>query len=275
VLSGTAKIGFFARGERVLCLFPLAPKMSTRNAIATVVSVIVAGVVIAGATIGWPPIINSITSLFSSATIESSAAGRPSSGPFFAGEKIWLQLKGAKVERVYWLFDESDKIESSGVQVQHAFPFDDKASEGAVRYHRIDAFFRSGERYKSASTRVETSNQKLAVVIGNMMDAVRVLLADGLPGKRSLAGVSLAKYSKGRFETTAAVPVSFEPKGLGKEAVFSFSDIASAFDYKSADDAKKRLSEDSNIWVSADYTSPDGKKPVTIVKKLTIDEKPK
>ncbi len=256
--------------------------MPTRNVIVKIVSWIVAGIiagiVIAGSILGWPTIISCITSIFTSIfpspTIESSFSGRFSSGPFFAGEKIWLRLKGAEVERVYWLFDESDKIVNSGVQVQHAFPFDDKAPQGAVRYHRIDAFFRSGERYKSASARIATSNQKLAV-IDIMMDAVSVMAANALQGKWSLAGVSLAKYSKGRFEKTGAVPVSFQSKGPAKEAIFPFSDIASVLDYKSADDAKKRLSEDNDIWVSADYTSSDNKKLVTILKKLTTDEKPK
>jgi hypothetical protein len=255
-------------------VFPLAPKMPSRNVIVTILSVIVAGIVIAGSVIGWPTIISSITSIFPSPTIESSAAGRFSSGPFLAGEKIWLRLKGAEVERVYWLFDESDKIVSSGVQVQHAFPFDDKTPEGAIRYHRIDAFFRSGERYKSASARIATTNQKLAE-IDIMMDALSVAWAGALQSKWSLAGVSLVKYSKGRFEATGAIPDSFQWKGSEKVATFSFSDIASVFDYKSADDAKKRLSEDNDIWVSADYTSSDGRKPMTILQKLTTDKEPK
>jgi hypothetical protein len=87
-------------------VFPLARRMPSRSAIVKILSWIVAaiigGIVIAGQVFGWSTIISSVTSIFPSATIESSSVRPFSSGPFFAGEKIWLRLKGVEVERVYW-----------------------------------------------------------------------------------------------------------------------------------------------------------------------------
>ncbi len=260
-----------ASPDRVLCVCPFA-KMSTRSVVYTILSVIVAGIVIAGTIVGWPTIISSVTSLFPSPSIESSAAGRFSSEPFFADEKIWLRLKGAKVERVYWLFDENDKIEPSGVDVQHAFAFDDKVPQGATKIHRVDAFFRVGDKYKSASARITTSNQRLDIVAAAMMDAVKIMAAETLHGKWSLRSVSLAKYNHGKFETTGVVPTSFQSTGSTKEALFTYSDIASALNFKSTDQAKEHLSEQGDIWASVEYILPDGKTPVTILKKLTKEE---
>jgi hypothetical protein len=166
-------------------------------------------VIIPGSTIGWEKIIGSFSSLLPSVKIESSAVSRNSSGPFFAGEKIWLKLSGAEADRVYWAFDESDQVITSSVQIQHAFPFKSKSPQGTTEYHRVDAFYRAGDKYKWVSAKVPTTNQKLAAVAVDA-NSVSVTASETIRGGWSLAGVSLTKFVNGKFNQTAAVPVRSE-----------------------------------------------------------------
>jgi hypothetical protein len=50
--------------------------------------------------------------------------------------------------------------------------------------------------------------------------------------------------------------------------VFNYADIAASLGFKSADDAKKYLSENPNIWVSADYTKLEGQQPFAVLAKV-------
>src|SRR5713101_4386050 len=132
-----------------------------KKALITIASVIVAGIVIAGETLGWSELLKSVLHPFIGAKIVTLPVTRASATEFFAGEKVWFVLKDIQAQRVYWLFDESDKIAAIGAQVQYAFPFDGNAADGAVAYHRVDAFFKDGDHYRTASASVPILNTHL------------------------------------------------------------------------------------------------------------------
>ncbi len=253
--------------------------MGNPGKISSVIAVIVGGVIIAGATLGWDKLVGSITSLLPSVKIESSAVGRNSRGPFYAGEKIWLKLAGAEADRVYWAFDEGDQLISSGVQIQHAFPFKSKSDKGSEEYHRVDAFYRAGDRYKWVSTKVQTMNQKLAAV-ATEENSLNITAPEKIDSQWSLAAVSLTKFANGMFTKTADVPVAWESSGPEKHFAINYSDIATALGFKSAEDAKMYVSENPNLWISTSYRHPPGSaEEVAILQELPrgrdVTEKPK
>ncbi len=83
--------------------------------------------------------------------VAASSMGRrtPEDG-FWAGEVIRLRLEGAKANRVLWLFDEEEKPAWGPLDRERSFPFEKGAPRGALRDHRVDAFWKNGSKYESA-----------------------------------------------------------------------------------------------------------------------------
>ncbi len=85
--------------------------MDIKKAAIAVGAMVVAGVIIAGETLGWRTFLPS----FSSAQISVSPTSRPPSNAFFADEKLWVTLSKADTDHVYWVFNESTTVISGDV----------------------------------------------------------------------------------------------------------------------------------------------------------------
>ena len=173
---------------------------------------------------------------------------------------------------MYWIFDESEKVIAGGVQIQHAFQFDEQKPAWTDQYRRVDAFFKNGDRYSTASTRIRTSNLKLQAAVDIKDEKLEILTNSDIQGKWKLAEISLAKYVDGKFEEKTVLPATLQSAGTVVQAIVSLANIASIFGYKSEDDVKTRLSKDSNAWISTEYEPVGGGERLTILKQIGREE---
>jgi hypothetical protein len=197
-----------------------------------VATVIVAGVTLAAAVWlvhgGYEAIVERFGR---NATIHVWSIKRPDSRDLFAGERLRVDLVNVPSSRVFWLFDETE-VRTGGVAIEYVFA---NRKGGAVpEQHRIDAFYRDGNSYKSASLfplRIEP----LDLSVRFQLDSGRlaILLRDSLvstPRRNSwnLAGVGLREYRANRFvRTVDLAPQPSPPAGWtawfgGLDSVESF-----------------------------------------------------
>lgn len=233
-------------------------------------AVVIAGIVIAGQTLGW----RSFLPTFSSARINVSPTSRPPSEAFFADEKFWLTLSQAETDHVYWVFDESTNVISGGIQLQHAFPFDEKTPIGTEAKRRIDAFYKVGDDYRHVATRITVRNMQIKATASFGVSGLTFTLPTKLPGDWTLGTVRLARLSGGQFRNIAIEPESATATAADARVVWDGEKIASEFGYTSSEEAGMKLVANRMAWVSAEYKGPIAGETLTVVKPLGAQDKP-
>jgi len=214
-------------------------------------------------------------------TIEVKSVLHADKGRFYAGELLWITLKGTQTDRVYWLFDQGDTAQYSDIQIQHVFKLDDKRPKHAEKYHRVDAFFRDDTDYRTAHVLVPTINLKVQASVRIQPDGFDVVTPEQVESKYKLTRISLAKFRDGTFRETSEdglfrlVPISGQVT-----STITFAAASVALGYAPGPDAKKRLLADKDAYISITYRLIDNAtakytgEPLTILRNLG-DEEPK
>lgn len=130
--------------------------------------------------------------------ITVSSTARSGEAPYFAGEVLRFGLEGVQSPRVYWAFDEGSPVVGS-IEAQFAFPFDEHSPAGLPSDHRVDAFFKRGDGYRTASALVRTVNFKYAARVSVGDADIRVATPTEFASEWFLTGASIARFSGGKF----------------------------------------------------------------------------
>jgi hypothetical protein len=116
---------------------------------------------------------NWIKNQFSTPSIDFKHEFYPYTDKIYSGEQLRFFIVGTECEHVIWLFDEDeDNFRSGNKEVDYAFPYDDNRAPDISITHRVDAFCRKGDTYKSAMKRVTVLNR---MVIGELNEANKKL----------------------------------------------------------------------------------------------------
>lgn len=244
--------------------------MDIKKSLMTVGAVVVAGIIIAGQTLGW----HSFLPAFSAAQISISPSSRPPSDTFFADEKLWVTLSQAETDHVYWIFDENTNVISGGIQLQHTFPFDENAPIGKEAKRRIDAFYKVGDDYQHIATRVTVRNLQIKTTASFDPTGLAYTLPTTLPGDWKLGTVQLTRLSEGQYHNIAIAPESSSATATDARVVWNASKVASEFGYISSEEAGLKLVGNRTAWVSAEYKAQNKGGTLTVVKPLSIMDKP-
>ena len=231
-------------------------------------AVVVAGIVIAGQTLGW----RSFLPVFSSAQISISPTSRPPAEAFFADEKLWVTLSKAETDHVYWVFDEGTNVILGGIQLQYTFPFDAKAPIGKEAKRRIDAFYKVGDDYRHVATRVIVRNMQIKATASFGTFGLAFTLPTELPGDWKLGTVRLARLSQGQFHNLAIEPDSSTATATNARTVWDGAKVASEFGYASSEEAGLRLTANRTAWISAEYKGQNTGETLTVVKPIGGDK---
>lgn len=244
--------------------------MDWKKGVAGAGAVLVAGILIAGQTLGWRTFLPS----FSSAQISISPTSRPLSEAFFADEKLWVTLGGVETDRVYWVFDESDRVVAGGIQLQYTFPFNATAPVGGESKRRIDAFYKVGDEYKHTVKRVSVRNIQIRADSSFGPQGLAVTLPKEIPGEWKLDRVRLARLSKGGFKNAAIEPETSTASDTDARIVWNGAQVASEFGYRSSEEAGSKLISDGRVWISAEYKGNEMAETLTVVKPISTEDKP-
>ena len=162
------------------------------------------------------------TALFNVDSIRRWAAGnrilvtsatRGSVDEVFTGEVLRLTLDGVTSTRVFWVFDEEEPLRGH-VEAQYAFQFEPKAPAGQARDRRIDAFFRDGDSYETATVIVRTRNTNYSATAEiDSSNRVVVNAAQTFNGNWLLTSASLMRFANGSFSDD----VQLDPSALHAE----------------------------------------------------------
>lgn len=244
--------------------------MNFKNFSASAAAAIVAGVVIAGQTLGWRTFISS--SWFARISV-SPASRTPDAKDFFADEKLWVTLSEKETDHVYWVFDESSNVILGGVQLQYAFPFDPQKPIGVESSRRIDAFYKSGDGYRDVSTYVRVLNTQIRANATVGPNGLALSLQKELPGNWKLDTIDLAKLRDGKFQNLKIEPASSASTSAATEVMWNDASIASGFGYPTSKEAGAKLLLDTTAWVSAEYKGDKPGERLTVVKRLAPEAK--
>jgi len=196
-----------------------------------------------------------------------SSARRATAKEFLAGEKLRLCLKDVQSERVFWVFEESDVV-CGDIEIEHAFPFAEGTPLAQARDRRVDAFFKSGDKYKVATKLVRTRNVKYNTKITFKESQLSVTAEKVLASEWGLSAVSIAKYSNGKFASGDMIPVSLTKDGKIGMAVLGSDAVAKALGLTDTKDLKAKIALGKNAWVSYELLDTKGNNKITIVEPL-------
>lgn len=243
--------------------------MDVKKGLMGVGAVAVAGIVIAGQTLGW----RSFLPTFSSAQISIAPTSRPPSETFFADEKLWVTLSQAETDHVYWVFDESTNVITGGIQLQYTFPYDANAPIGREAKRRIDAFYKAGDGYRHVTTRVIVRNIKINASASFDVSGLEFSLPTKLPGDWRLGAVRLVRLTQGRFQNIAIEPKSSTATTTDAHIIWDGAKVASEFGYSSSEEAGMKLVANKTAWISAEYKGENTGETLTVVKPLSVLDK--
>ncbi len=238
--------------------------MDMKTTLAGAGAVLVAGIIIAGQTLGW----RSFLPAFSSAQIDIAPTSRAPSDAFFTDEKIWVTLAKADTDHVYWVFDESADVVSGGIQLQHSFSFDGNIPIGAETKRRIDAFYKDGDAYRHVTTRITVRNLQIKASASFGPAGLEFTLPTELPGNWKLDTVQLTRLSEGQYHDLGITPDSSSATGTEARIVWDGAAVASQFGYASFEEAGLKLVADKTAWISAEYKEQNDGATLTVVKAL-------
>jgi hypothetical protein len=202
---------------------------------------------------------------------------RPTQRPFneageaddavFANEIVLLQLKvkGVKPDRVVWLFDEAEPVVHVVGDVEHAFPYVPKESNGK-QFRRVDAFYKDGDDYGHVYTRIPVNNIKLAFNVSVDSAGIKSSANSDLVGQWKLSSFNLTTYDDGKYKWINQLPSGSSATGKETNVKWDFTGIANAFGDRSVEEVKGHIASDKKIWVTAKYESIDGKGSIVVSK---------
>lgn len=139
-------------------------------------------------------------------TIEVTSPENPNKNDYYAGEKLTLNIPNVESTSVYWVFDESAEAKRLGVSTEHIFAFD-AAQTGPRSTRRVDAFFRTEDRYETASAFVEIlNNQTVAISFDNEM--IEIAANTELEQDWLLQSVNFESFSNDEYVIWDVLPES-------------------------------------------------------------------
>lgn len=212
---------------------------------------------------------NTIRNWVAGTPIIVSSTTRGQAAEYLAGELLRLSLGSVRTPRVVWLFDD-EHVVVGAVEAQYAFPFEETAPSGQARDRRIDAFFKSGDSYKTATTLVRMRNIKYSAT-ANVEQSQMVLTA---PAEFAtgwfLKSASLASFGDGRF--TAHEPLPSKMVGDVAQFIATPSDTRVAF---GCDDpgSCNAIIRDNRAWASFLFVNKTTGTTLTVAKQLELAPK--
>lgn len=171
------------------------------------------------------------------------------------------------------MFDESTDVISGSVQLQHAFPFDEKTPIGTEAKRRIDVFYKVGDDYRHVAKRITVRNMQIKTTAAFDDSGLSFTLPTKLPGEWTLGTVRLARLSGGQFRNIAIEPESSMATAANARLVWNAAKVASEFGYASSEEAGMKLVANRTAWVSAEYKGPVSGETLTVVKLISAEDK--
>jgi hypothetical protein len=236
-------------------------------------------IIILGLTINF----DTIKSWVSDTRIIVSSKTRGVQTEYLAGEVLRLSVDGIQSPRVVWVFDENQTV-LGGVEAQYAFTYDPKAPSGQAVDHRIDAFYKTGDRYRPASVLLRTRNDNFKASLGVRGSDVVVTAPTEWGADWALTGASLTLFSDGQFtkraQFTRTIPRSGDDAGQGETPNHSFiltgKETQEAFGWAKTTDLSSGLSTDRRAWTQYEFRNKTTGASLAIAKPLyTAPQNPK
>lgn len=211
--------------------------------------------------------LNTIKSWVFGTRIIVSSATRGQIEEYLAGEVLKLSLDGVQSSRVIWEFDEGQPVVGA-VEAQYAFPFDRKTPTGQARDHRVDAFFKSGDLYKTASAILRTRNVNYTVTAGVSESGIVLNAPKAFESEWSLKSGSLTNFVSGKF--IRSDPLTSSSTARAVQFVATPNQAKDTFGYT---DATRFLAGfvgigDQRAWTSYDFINKVTGAKLTIAKLL-------
>jgi len=221
--------------------------------------------------------LDTIKSWVSNTRIIVSSTTRGLQTEYLAGEVLRLSLDGIQSPRVVWVFDEN-QIVLGGVEAQYAFTYDPKAPSGQAVDHRIDAFYKTGDRYRPASVLLRTRNDNFQASIGVKGSDIVVTAPTELGADWALTGASLTLFSDGQFTKRAqfmrTIPKSGNDSGQGERPDHSFiltgKETQEAFGWAKTTDLSLGLSTDRRAWTQYEFRNKTTGATLAIAKPIYV-----
>jgi len=201
--------------------------------------------------------------------IEVSSTTRGKVADYLAGEVLRFALEGVSSPRVVWAFDEGPPVVGN-VEAQFAFPYDSKVPKGQARDHRIDAFFKIGDAYRTTSKLVRTSNLEYAASVSVDESKVTVAAPSDFGTDWSLTGTSLARFSGGQFFKQHQM-LSDAPSNP-HQFTATRKDAFEAFGYPEGTHLDTALAADKGAWTWYDFRNKLTGATLTIAKPVGAPE---
>lgn len=198
-----------------------------------------------------------------------SSTTRAGIADYLAGEVLRFSLEDVRSPRVVWAFDEGQPVVGN-VEAQFAFPFDTTVPKGQARDHRIDAFFKVGDAYKTASTLIRTSNLEYAASVSVDESTVTVAAPNTFGADWSLTGTSLARFSGGQFlkqhKMLSQAPANPDQFTATRKDAFE------AFGYTEGTHLDTALTADKQAWTWYDFKNKSTGATLTIAKPVAVPQ---
>jgi len=209
--------------------------------------------------------LDTIKSWVSGTSIIVSSTTRGQVAEYLTGEVLRLSLGGVRTPRVVWLFDD-DRPVVGAVEAQYAFPFEQHVPAGQARDRRIDAFFKSGNSYKTATTLVRMRNINYKAMASFEKFQIVLTAPTEFASDWFLKNVSLATFGQGRFTTHGPLPSKMS--GQFVEFIAGPKDTGTAF--ACTDVATCSAVIDERGWARFDFTNRTTGATLTIAQRLEV-----
>lgn len=115
------------------------------------------------------------------------------------GEKLRFTFVGTECDHVIWLFDEDEENHHKGnTEFDYAFEYDKNQAPGIITTHRVDAFCKKGDTYKSAMKRLEVFNRMVAGELNKSENNLKLTVKPAIKNLH-LSRIAIADYTEGKF----------------------------------------------------------------------------
>jgi len=195
--------------------------------------------------------------------IQVSSITRPAVTDFVAGEELRFSLTGVESQNVFWIFDEDPAhfVQTKGPEVHYTFQFDPKGQKDALWDRRVDAFFKTGGRYSTATKLVRVTNTQFKAAIQVKPSSFELTVPSAVMGNWYVSSAKL-----GTFEDAAVrnkLDFTLLPgtaQGHGEGVVYQLQG--------KEDFLTKALEDRSNTWVTLDYKSREGNQSLRLIEPM-------
>ena len=219
-------------------------------------------VVVAGLTINLTTIKNWVIGT----PIVVSSMTRGQVTEYLAGEVLRFSLGSVQTPRVVWLFDERQPL-VGGVEAQFAFPFDEAVQAEEARDRRVDAFFKSGDSYKTATTLVRMRNIRYSATASLKESQIVLTVPNEFATGWFLKSGSLASFGDGKFIAHQPLP----SKMVGGTGQFIAGPEETGVAFACEDPAScDAIIRDNRAWASFVFVNKGTGGTLTIAKQLQV-----